>query len=117
MISDKDKKWKSMLNDSDKDFWSEKTYLKDYTMESRIYDEKNGLWYELQNDYYLPCLTLTEEENQFAGIWGQRHVRYLKEYRKVLYMNLLTSGKPNTFLADIDKQAEEMFSRFVKQVA
>lgn len=82
-------------------------------MENRIYDEKNGLWYELQGDYYLPCLTLSEEENHHIGVWGQRHARYLKEHRKVLYMNLLTSGKLNAHLAEIDKQAEEMFSRLV----
>lgn len=86
-------------------------------MEKRIYDEKNGLWYELQGDYYLPCLSLPEEEQKPAGVWGQRHTRYLKQYHKVFYMNLLTSGKLNSYLADIDKQAEEMFSRLVKQLA
>lgn len=86
-------------------------------MESRIYNEQNGLWYEKQGDYYIPCLTLPEEENQPIGVWGQRHARYLKEHRKVLYMNLLTSGKLNSYLADIDKQAEEMFSRLVKEMA
>ena len=86
-------------------------------MENRIYDEKNGLWYELQGDYYIPCLTLPEEENQSIGVWGQRHARYLKEHRKVLYMNLLTSGKLNAHLAEIDKQAEEMFSRLVNETA
>ena len=86
-------------------------------MEKRIYDEKNGLWYELQGDYYLPCLSLPEEEQKPVGIWGQRHLRYLKQYRKVLYTNLLTSCKLNSYLADIDKQAEEMFSRLVKQLA
>ena len=86
-------------------------------MENRIYDEKNGLWYELQGDYYLPCLTLSEEENHHIGVWGQRHLRYLKQYRKVRYYNLLTSGKLNGYLADIDRQAEEMFSQLVKQLA
>ena len=86
-------------------------------MEKRIYDEQNGLWYELQGDYYLPCLSLPEEEQKPVGIWGQRHLRYLKQYRKVLYTNLLTSCKLNSYLADIDKQAEEMFSRLVKQLA
>ena len=86
-------------------------------MEKKIYDEKNGLWYELQGDYYLPCLSLPEEEQKPVGIWGQRHLRYLKQYRKVLYTNLLTSCKLNSYLADIDKQAEEMFSRLVKQLA
>lgn len=86
-------------------------------MENRIYNEQNGLWYEKQGDYYLPCLTLPEEENQPVGVWGQRHARYLKEHRKVLYMNLLTSGKLNSHLAEIDKQAEELFSRLVKEMA
>lgn len=86
-------------------------------MENRIYDEQNGLWYELQGDYYIPCLILPEEENQPVGIWGQRHARYLKEHRKVLYVNLLTRGKLNSHLAEIDKQAEDMFLRLVKEMA
>ena len=86
-------------------------------MEKIIYDEKNGLWYELQGDYYIPCLKLPEEEHQPIGVWGQRHVRYIKQNRKVLYLNLLTSGKQNGYLADLDKQAEEMFSRLVRQMA
>ena len=86
-------------------------------MEKVIYDEKNGLWYELQGDYYIPCLKLQEEEQQPIGIWGQRHLRYIKQNRKVLYLNLLTSKKLNGYLADLDKQAEEMFSRLVKQMA
>lgn len=86
-------------------------------MENRIYNEQNGLWYEKQGDYYIPCLTLPEEENQPIGVWGQRHARYLKEHRKVLYVNLLTSGKLNSHLAEIDKQAEEMFSRLVNEMA
>ena len=65
----------------------------------------------------MPCLALPEEENQSIGVWGQRHARYLKEHRKVLYMNLLTSGKLNAHLAEIDKQAEEMFSRLVNETA
>lgn len=81
------------------------------------FDDRNGLWYELQGDYYLPCLKLPEEEQAHIGIWGQRHRRYLKEHRKVLYLNLLTSGKLNDYLADIDKQAEETFERLVKQMA
>lgn len=86
-------------------------------MEKYKFDENNGLWYELQGDYYLPCLKLPEEEQAHIGIWGQRHRRYLKEHRKVLYLNLLTSGKLNDYLADIDKQAEETFERLVKQMA
>ena len=86
-------------------------------MEKYIFDERNGLWYELQGDYYLPCLKLPEEEQQPIGIWGQRHLRYIKQNRKMLYLNLLTSGKLNGYLSDLDKQAEDMFSRPVKQMA
>ncbi len=86
-------------------------------MENRIYDEKNGLWYEKQGDYYLPCISLPEEGTQPIGVWGQRHLRYLKHHRKVLYTNLLTSGKLNSHLAELNKQAEEMFFRVVKQLA
>jgi len=85
-------------------------------MEKVIYDEKNALWYELQGDYYIPCLKLPEEEQQPIGVWGQRHLRYIKQNRKVLYLNLLTSGKLNGYLSDLDKQAEEMFSQLIKQM-
>lgn len=86
-------------------------------MDKYIYDEKNGLWYELQGDYYLPCLKLPKEESRHIGIWGQRHLRYLKQHRKVLYSNLLISGKLNDYLADLNEQAEEMFSRLVQQLS
>ena len=86
-------------------------------MEKYIYNEQNGLWYELQGDYYLPCLKLPEEETAHIGIWGQRHRRYLKTHRKALYTSLLTCGKLNSYLADIDRQAGEMFSRLVKQLS
>ena len=87
-------------------------------MDKYIYDKKNGLWYELQDGYYIPCLTLpTEKESKPIGIWGQRHNRYLKEYKKATYTTLLTSGKLNGYLADIDEQAQNMFSRLVKQLA
>lgn len=86
-------------------------------MKKVIYDEKNGLWYELQGDYYIPCLKLPEEEQQPIGVWGQRHLRYLKQHRKILYTNLLISGKLNSHLAEIDKEAEEMCFRLVKESA
>ena len=86
-------------------------------MEKRIYNEKNGIRYTLQGDYYLPDLKLPDEENKPIGLWGQRHARHLKQNHKVLYMNLLTSGKLSSYLADIDKQAEDMFFRLVKQMA
>ncbi len=86
-------------------------------MEKRIYNEQNGLWYELQGDYYIPCLALPDEEQVEIGVWGQQHLRYIKQHHKVRYTNLLTSGKLNNYLADIDKQAEDMFFRLVKQMA
>ena len=86
-------------------------------MEKYIFDKRNGHWYELQGDYYLPCLKLPEGEQQPVGVWGQRHLRYIKQNCKVFYLNLLTSGKMNGYLADIDKQADEMFSQLVKQMA
>lgn len=86
-------------------------------MDKYIYDEKNGLWYELRGDYYLPCLRLPETTEVHIGIWGQRHRRYLKEHRKIAYTRLLTSGRLNKYLADIDHQAEELFSQLVSQMA
>lgn len=86
-------------------------------MKQHFTDEKTGIGYTLQGDYYLPDLALPAEEQQTIGIWGQRHLRHLKQNRRVLYANLLTSGKLNSYLADIDKQAEEMFSRLVEQLA
>ena len=86
-------------------------------MDKYIYDEKNRLWYELQGDYYLPCLKLPEEVEVHIGVWGQHHRRYLKEHRKTAYTRLLTSGKLNSYLNDIDHQAEELFSRLVSTMA
>ena len=86
-------------------------------MKQHFTDEKTGIRYTLQGDYYLPDLALPAEEQQPIGIWGQRHLRHLKQNRRVLYANLLTSGKLNSYLADINRQAEEMFSRLVKQMA
>lgn len=86
-------------------------------MEKYIYNEQNGLWYELQGDYYLPCLKLPEEPEVHIGIWGQRHRRYLKSHRRALYTSLIASGKLNGYLADIDRLAEDMYSRLVKQMA
>ena len=85
-------------------------------MENRIYDEKNGLWYERQGDYYLPCLKLPEQESKPIGIWGQRHLRYIKQHKRVFYANLLTSCKLNSYLADVDEQAENLFNRLVKDL-
>ena len=86
-------------------------------MDKYIYDESNCLWYELQGDYYIPCLTLPpEKEHKPIGPWGQRHKRYLQEYKRAVYTTLLTSGKLNEYLADVDKQAKEHFERLVKQM-
>ena len=86
-------------------------------MEKYIYNERNGLWYELQGDYYIPCLVLDEEENQPIGMWGRKYLRYIKERRPVLHTTLLLSGKLNSHLAEIDNQSTEMFDRLVKQLA
>ena len=84
-------------------------------MEKTIFEQMGGN-YTLQGDYYLPNLSLPAEENKPIGIWGQRHLRYLKEYRRITYTNLLTIGKLNSYLADVDQQAEDMFSHFIKQM-
>ena len=86
-------------------------------MEKRIYNERTGISYTLQGDYYLPDLAFPEQEDKPIGLWGQRHLRYIKQHRKILYTNLLTSGKLNEHLADIDKQAENIFFQLVKQMA
>ncbi len=78
-------------------------------MKQHYIDEKTGIGYTLQGDYYLPDLTLPMEENKPIGIWGRRHAKYLKQNHKVLYMNLLTSSNLNEYLSDLDKQAEDMF--------
>ena len=86
-------------------------------MAKTIFEEMGGT-YVRQGEYNLPCLSLpAEKENKPIGVWGQRHLRYLKQHRKVLYTNLLTSGKLISYLADIDKQAEDMFLRLVEQIA
>ena len=87
-------------------------------MKQHFIDEKTGISYTLQGDYYLPDLVLpAEKETKTIGVWGQRHKRYLKEHKIVAYTTLLTSGTLNRYLSDIDEQAEEMFSRLVKQIA
>ena len=85
-------------------------------MDKYILDESNGLWYELQGDYYIPCLTLPAEEERPIGIWGQRHKRYLKEYKNVTYTTLLISGKLNSYLVDINEQAQERLETLIEQM-
>ncbi len=82
-------------------------------MAMTIFEEMGGK-YERQGDYLIPCLTVPTEEEQPIGIWGQRHLDYLKQYRKVTYTNLLISGRLNTYLADIDRQAQERFERLIE---
>ena len=85
-------------------------------MAKTIFEEMGGA-YVRQGDYFIPDLKLPEKETKFIGIWGQRHKRYLKKHKRATYTTLLTSGKLNNYLADIDKQAEKMFSRMVEQMA
>ena len=86
-------------------------------MANTIFEEMGGT-YARQGDYNLPCLSLpAEKENKPIGVWGQRHLRYIRQYKRILYTTLLTSGKLNSYLADIDEQAEGMFLRLVEQIA
>ena len=86
-------------------------------MEKYIFNENNGLWYELQGDYYIPCLSLPEEEERPIGLWGQRHLRYIRECRKALYTSLQLSGELNSYLSDIDQQAQERMDTIIQQMA
>ena len=85
-------------------------------MKKTIFEEMGGT-YIRHGDYLIPCLTLPEEEQRFIGVWGQRHLRYLKEYSRSIYLNLLTSGRLNDYLADIEEQAQKRFERIVEQMA
>lgn len=85
-------------------------------MKKTIFEEMGGT-YIRHGDYLIPALTLPKEEEQrVVGVWGQRHLRYLKEYRRLLYLNMLTSGRLNGYLADIEEQAQERFERLVEQM-
>lgn len=86
-------------------------------MEKYIYDKNNGLWYELQGDYYIPCLVLDEDDSQPIGMWGRKYLCYIRDHRPALYSGLLLNGKLNSHVAQIDKQASEMFDRLAKQLA
>lgn len=85
-------------------------------MEKSVFEQMGGS-YVRQGDYLIPCLTLPAEKEQPIGVYGQRHLRYLKQYRRITYTNLLTSGKLNAYLAEIDGQAKELFFRLVKEYA
>ena len=85
-------------------------------MEQYIYNEQNGLWYELRGDYYMPCLKLpAKKEERHIGVWGQRHLWYIREHKKALYISLLTSGKLQSYLTDVEEQAQKMFDRLMRQ--
>ena len=84
-------------------------------MKKTIFEEMGGT-YIRQGDYLIPCLTLPEEEPRFIGVWGQRHKCYLKEHKRAFYIILLTSGRLNSYLADIEEQAQERFERIVEQM-
>lgn len=86
-------------------------------MEKYIYDQNNGLWYELQGDYYIPCLVLDESDTKPIGMWGRKRFSYLKEHRPVLYSTLVLSGKLHSHIAEVDSRAAEMLDRLVKQMA
>lgn len=85
------------------------------TMTKSIFEQLGGA-YEQQGDYLLPCLTVPDEKEQPIGVWGQRHLRCLKEYRRATYITLLTSGRLNAYLADIDRQAQERMERLTEQM-
>lgn len=80
-----------------------------------LYEQLGGTYHE-ENGYLIPNLRLPDEEQRIIGVWGQRHLEYLKQHRKGIYINLLTSGRINTYLADIDKQAQECFKRLVEDM-
>ena len=84
-------------------------------MKKTIFEEMGGT-YMRHGDYLIPCLTLPEEEQRFIGVWGQRHKRYLKEYKSTIYITLLTSGRLNSYLADIEEQTQERFERIIEQM-
>jgi hypothetical protein len=86
-------------------------------MEKYIFDQSNGLWYELQGDYYIPCLVLDEAGTSPIGMWGRKHEQYLKEHRPVLYSDLVLSGKLYNYLADIDTQARNKLHLLITQLA
>lgn len=85
-------------------------------MKKTIFEEMGGTYTQV-GDYFLPDLKLPEEKTKPIGIWGQRHRRYLQEYKRATYTTLLTSGKLNGYFADINQQAEKLFFRLVKQMA
>ena len=85
-------------------------------MEKFIYDKSNGLWYELNGDYYIPCLVLQDAAERLIGIWGRKHLEYIKEHRPALYTDLVLSCKLHSYLADIDTQTQDRLALLIKQM-
>lgn len=85
-------------------------------MKKHIYDESNGLWYELIGDYYIPVLTLSSDEQRPIGKWGQLYRDYIKEYHPILFNDLVLSGQLWTYLADLNEQVQERLSLIVEQM-
>ena len=85
-------------------------------MKKHIYDENNGLWYELIGDYYIPVLTLSSEEQRPIGKWGRMHRDYIKEHRPILFNDLVLSGQLWTYLADLNEQAQKRLSLIIDQM-
>ena len=95
--------------------WSEYLIWRNYKMAKSLFEQLGGT-YRKESDYLIPCLTVPAEEEQSIGIWGQRHLNYLKQHQKVTYTNFLTSGNLNTYLADINRQAQERFERLIEDM-
>jgi len=86
-------------------------------MDKYIYDESNGLWYELRGDYYFPCLAFTDEGEYHIGIWGKRHRDYLKKEHRITYETMLLEGRLFRYLEEIDQQAEQMLQFLTTEMA
>ena len=95
--------------------WSEYLIWRNYKMAKSLFEQLGGT-YRKESDYLIPCLTVPAEEEQLIGIWGQRHLNYLKQHQKVTYTNFLTSGNLNTYLADINRQSQERFERLIEDM-
>ena len=104
-----------MFKTADITMWSEYLIWRNYKMAKSLFEQLGGT-YRKESDYLIPCLTVPAEEEQLIGIWGQRHLNYLKQHQKVTYTNFLTSGNLNTYLADINRQSQERFERLIEDM-
>lgn len=104
-----------MFKTADITMWSEYLIWRNYKMAKSLFEQLGGT-YRKESDYLIPCLTVPAEEEQLIGIWGQRHLNYLKQHQKVTYINFLTSGNLNTYLADINRQSQERFERLIEDM-